>query len=156
MQFFSVLAMALMPFFAPALAAPAGEAAPAVRDVQPPFAPAVGPPINGTEAQALAKRDTPGVVYICTGPNWQGTCQTFYLGTSGTCYSIPAPYQYNAGSVGPDAGAICRLFDNAHSTCAGSGLAILQKPGSSNLFTPHDFPGYNAAYWKCNACSACT
>ncbi|KAK4224910.1 hypothetical protein QBC38DRAFT_484317 [Podospora fimiseda] len=104
MQFLTILAVAIMPFFTPVLAAPA------VQDVQPPFARAVGAPMDGVEAKELSKRGTPGNVFICTGPNWQGTCQVFYLGTSGTCYSIPAPYAYNAGSVGPDAGAICRLL----------------------------------------------
>ncbi len=41
-------------------------------------------------------------------------------------------------------------------TCTGSGLAILQYDGNPNLYTPHDFPGYHAAYWKCNECTACT
>ncbi|KAK4161229.1 hypothetical protein QBC43DRAFT_268908 [Cladorrhinum sp. PSN259] len=108
------------------------------------------------ESEYLAKRGTPGNVYVCTGPSWQGTCQVFALGITGACLQIPTPYRYNVGSFGPDPGAICRLFDDAHSTCTGSGLAILQNPGSSNLYTPTTFPGYNAGYWRCQQCTACT
>ncbi|KAK0726222.1 hypothetical protein B0T21DRAFT_413563 [Apiosordaria backusii] len=124
---FSLLALALMPLMA--LAAP--------------------------PTSTVEKRDTPGNVWACTGPSWQGTCDLHVLGVTGACQPIPDPWKYNIGSIGPDRGAICRLFDDAHSDCTGSGLAIVQYPGNTNLITPRDFPGYHAAYWSCQPCSNC-
>ncbi|GAB1318083.1 hypothetical protein MFIFM68171_08293 [Madurella fahalii] len=146
MKLLSLLVVSLMPLVAPVLAAPAP--APEAAEVTiPPF-----PPV--ANETALAKR-TPGNVHICTGPNWTPPCDTFSLGITGTCWSIPSPYAYNAGSVGPDQGAICRLFDDSSPTCTGSGLAQLQYPGNSNLYFPTLFPGYKARYWKCNECTNC-
>ncbi|KAK0671686.1 hypothetical protein QBC41DRAFT_335011 [Cercophora samala] len=124
---FAALALALLPLMA--LAAPSGAPA--------------------------EKRDTPGNVYVCTAPSWGGTCDVVSVGITGACQPIPSTWRYNVGSIGPDRGAICRLYDDAHPTCTGSGLAILSYPGNTNLITPHDFPGYHASYWSCLPCSNC-
>ncbi|KAL2261806.1 hypothetical protein VTK26DRAFT_3280 [Humicola hyalothermophila] len=141
MKRLSIFATSLIPFSSPLLAAPAPESA----------------AILGTsvgKGAGLAKR-TPGNVYICRAPGWESECRNVWVGVNGECQPIPSPWQYNAASVGPDPGAICRLFDEAHSDCTGSGLAILSFPGNDNLLQSPDCPGYKAAFWKCNECSNC-
>ncbi|KAK4184601.1 hypothetical protein QBC35DRAFT_517456 [Podospora australis] len=136
MQTISLLTMALaLPIFG-ALAAPLADGASAVASNE--------------------KRETPGNVYVCTGPNFTGNCEVLSLGTSGNCVPIPAPYAFNVGSFGPDRGAICRLFDTDHADCTGSGLAILWYPGQSDLGSPEKFhAAQKAAYWRCQTCTNC-
>ncbi|TLS21429.1 uncharacterized protein PpBr36_10120 [Pyricularia pennisetigena] len=79
-----------------------------------------------------------GNVFICTQSGWSGECRNLFVGAATgdwrtQCQRLPENYVRNIGSAGPDAGALCRLFDNDHSDCTGSGLAILSRPGSDNL-----------------------
>lgn len=48
-------------------------------------------------------------VYMCTGSDFQHTCNVYSFGTDGVCYSLPEPYWESTGSMGPDQGALCRL-----------------------------------------------
>ncbi|KAK3955693.1 hypothetical protein QBC32DRAFT_229345 [Pseudoneurospora amorphoporcata] len=107
------------------------------------------------EHPALVAR-TPGNVYVCTGSNWQNTCEVLSLGTSGTCTKLPSAYDGHIGSASPDTGAICRLFANGD--CTGSGLAILTYPGESNLYNYNggQDAGHAAHYISCRTCTACT
>ncbi|TLD32967.1 hypothetical protein PspLS_00020 [Pyricularia sp. CBS 133598] len=83
-----------------------------------------------------------GSVFICTQSGWGGECRNLFVGTGGDwraqCQRLPENYVRNIGSAGPDAGALCRLFDNDHSDCTGSGLSILSRPGSDNLGNAED------------------
>ncbi|KAK0704566.1 hypothetical protein B0H67DRAFT_498211 [Lasiosphaeris hirsuta] len=94
-------------------------------------------------------------VYICGGANWAAPCDVLHLGTSGTCYTLPNTWWQNVGSIGPDRGAICRLFDDTTNPCTGSGLAILSYPGDSNLFDGAA-AGRKARYISCHTCTNCT
>ncbi|CCC07980.1 hypothetical protein SMACR_01545 [Sordaria macrospora] len=118
------------------------------------LSPVLAVPASG-EHPALVAR-TPGNVYVCTGSNWQNTCEVLTLGTSGTCTPLPSAYNGHIGSAGPDAGAICRLFANGD--CTGSGLAILTNPGESNLYNYNggQDAGHAAHYISCRTCTACT
>lgn len=49
-------------------------------------------------------------VYVCTSPGWASGCDNVWIGITGQCQPIPAPWRYNVGSLGPDRGAICRLL----------------------------------------------
>ncbi|KAK4197679.1 hypothetical protein QBC40DRAFT_285026 [Triangularia verruculosa] len=129
----SLLAMALMPLLALAMATAIPE----------------------TESV-----DIPGKILACTGENYTGECETHYLGIEipGDCLPIPEPFKFNVGSIKPDRGAICRLFDTEHPDCTGSGLSILYYPGDANLYRDvgGNIPGTEAAYWRCQQCTACT
>lgn len=46
---------------------------------------------------------------MCTGSGWSGTCGVVTFDLNGTCKQIPEPYFKSVGSIGPDAGALCRL-----------------------------------------------
>ncbi|EHA51325.1 hypothetical protein MGG_13654 [Pyricularia oryzae 70-15] len=98
-----------------------------------------------------------GNVFICTQSGWGGECRNLFVGAATgdwrtQCQRLPENYVRNIGSAGPDAGALCRLFDNDHSDCTGSGLAILSRPGSDNLGAA----GKQAVYISCVTCTNCT
>ncbi|KAK1826451.1 hypothetical protein QBC39DRAFT_293171 [Podospora conica] len=92
----------------------------------------------------------PGNIYLCTGPDFTGTCDVFSagIGVPGTCWSIPEPYRGNVGSAGPDRGAICRVFDN--DKCQGSGYFRGWFPGG-NVVEPT-----KAIWLRCSTCTNCT
>ncbi|KAM7184916.1 hypothetical protein V8F20_012008 [Naviculisporaceae sp. PSN 640] len=102
---------------------------------------------------------TPGNVYVCGANGWGLPCNVLNVGLN-NCMELPEPYYSSIGSAGPDPGALCRLFDGSASgtnKCTGSGVAILQNPGNSALYTTSPTsPGYVAKYIQCVACSACT
>jgi hypothetical protein len=50
----------------------------------------------------------PGGVYICSEPNWGGTCYKI-ASVLTTCLEVPTAYR-NIESFGPDAGALCIIF----------------------------------------------
>lgn len=106
----------------------------------------------------LEKR-TAGNIYMCTGSSWSSTCSNV-LFTLGACTQIPEPWYQSLGSAGADHGAHCVLFDSAHSTCTGTGIAFLDSPGADDLYTENnagvagDF-GHQAAYILCTTCTAC-
>lgn len=51
---------------------------------------------------------TPGGVKFCTGENGDGQCN-YGLYEFNTCYTLPAPYYKNVGSMAVDSGAYCRI-----------------------------------------------
>ncbi|KAL8403947.1 hypothetical protein RB594_008996 [Gaeumannomyces avenae] len=104
-------------------------------------------------ADAGLEKRTPGNVFLCTGSGWGNTCGNFFVGTGG-CKPIPEPWRGSVGSAGPDRGALCRLFDASHGDCTGSGLAILESPGNSNLYAGND-AGHKAQFIGCVTCTAC-
>jgi hypothetical protein len=52
-------------------------------------------------------------IYICTNPNWAGTCMNMAV-TAGKCYNIPAAFDKNVSSTGPDEGTFCTLHSWVH------------------------------------------
>lgn len=46
---------------------------------------------------------------MCTGSNWTNTCGVVTFSLDGTCKTLPEPFFKSVGSIGPDAGALCRL-----------------------------------------------
>ncbi|KAH8897649.1 hypothetical protein GQ53DRAFT_884358, partial [Thozetella sp. PMI_491] len=94
-------------------------------------------------------------IFMCNGENWSGDCHNVFF-PLGQCIQVPDEYIGTTGSAGPDAGAICTMFDASHSTCGGTGLAILQRPGESDLYHENGNPGGNVKFIRCNTCTACT
>ncbi|ORY59536.1 uncharacterized protein BCR38DRAFT_398690 [Pseudomassariella vexata] len=133
MQWLYIIAVALVPSFA--FAAPAFEEDLHVRDA--------------------------GNIHICTDINFQGTCLDIFggLGSNWTanCQELPDAFIHSIGSAVPDHGALCRLYDSAHSGCTGSGLSILEYPGDSDLFTSAAGidAGHSAEYISCVTCTDC-
>lgn len=62
---------------------------------------------SSAPTQNLAAR-TPGNVFLCTGENFSGECETilvpFYK-----CLPLPSPFYKNVGSMRVDPGAFCRI-----------------------------------------------
>ena len=50
----------------------------------------------------------PGSVYICSEPNWTGSCSSVFPGID-VCLDF-SPGDWGVESFGPDAGAECILF----------------------------------------------
>ncbi|KAK4107437.1 hypothetical protein N656DRAFT_802724 [Canariomyces notabilis] len=114
----------------------------------------LAPPAVNQTIQGRGKY-TPGNVQICVGSNWAHPCAAYALGVKGVCWAIPKPYKANVGSIIPDPGAICYLYDEDDAGCTGKGIDIVWYPGTANLHYPPDYPGYKAAYWKCEKASNC-
>ncbi|KAJ6449887.1 hypothetical protein C8R45DRAFT_849446, partial [Mycena sanguinolenta] len=59
---------------------------------------------------------TPGNIYVCKALNWGSTCAGISVGTN-TCTTLPSTWEYQIGSLGPDAGATCYgvYLDSGHS-----------------------------------------
>ncbi|EAA35535.1 hypothetical protein GE21DRAFT_1851 [Neurospora crassa] len=117
------------------------------------LSPVLAVPSSAEHPELVAR--TPGNVYVCTGSNWQNTCEVLSLGITGTCTRLPSTYDGHIGSAGPDQGAICRLFANGD--CTGSGLAILTYPGDANLYNSVNGidAGHQAHYIQCRQCTNC-
>lgn len=47
-------------------------------------------------------------IYVCTDKNWAGTCMNIAV-TPGKCYNMPATFDRNVSSTGPDEGTFCTL-----------------------------------------------
>ena len=62
------------------------------------------------DAIGLTTRGNPGAIYLCTGPNWTGTCQYVdrNLITEG-CTAIPSAFA-RAQSIGGDQGPSCSVY----------------------------------------------
>ncbi|KAF3037006.1 hypothetical protein E8E11_006292 [Didymella keratinophila] len=54
------------------------------------------------------RADTKTNIYICTDMNWAGTCKNMAV-TPGKCYNMPASFDKNVSSTGPDEGTFCTL-----------------------------------------------
>ena len=64
---------------------------------------------SASAASDLSLRaDTKTNIYICTDPNWVGTCMNMAV-TPGKCYNMPAKFDKNVSSTGPDEGTFCTL-----------------------------------------------
>lgn len=64
---------------------------------------------TSSAASHLSTRaDSKTNIYICTDPNWAGTCTNMAV-TAGKCYNMPAGFDENVSSTGPDEGTFCTL-----------------------------------------------
>ncbi|KAK5655797.1 hypothetical protein OQA88_5335 [Cercophora sp. LCS_1] len=109
------------------------------------------------EARDLSARATPGNVWVCAGAGWAEPCQLLTVGLN-NCMEIPEPQFSSIGSIGPDPGALCRLFDGSATgtnKCTGSGLAIESAPGNNHLYDAPSYAGYKAKYISCISCEDC-
>ncbi|KAK0639173.1 hypothetical protein B0T16DRAFT_449951 [Cercophora newfieldiana] len=121
-------------------------------------------PTDGKHEKPLTTRDTPGNVYFCTEPNWTGTCEVFNyplsLGDNTVCSRMPEPFYENIGSIGPDRGAICRVFSGEETNVSTTPCAIhgdvtfTQYPGEADLYTL-DNRGHKARWIYCQMCTNC-
>lgn len=56
------------------------------------------------ETRATAKTS----IYVCTEKSWSGACKNIEV-TAGKCYNMPAAFDQNVSSTGPDEGTFCTL-----------------------------------------------
>lgn len=93
---------------------------------------------NHTAPYPLTKR-LPGQsgVYLCTDPNFSGTCQAFDR-PYGACIDLLSPYLMKVSSVGPDFGSICNFYSSHACTNHGSSLTGIVYPGIRALLPDID------------------
>ncbi|KAK5988005.1 hypothetical protein PT974_12141 [Cladobotryum mycophilum] len=112
--------------------------------------------LASTSTAAPAARGVPGNVQLCTGSNWNG-CEihNFDITTPFNCQPLPSRFTEHLGSIGPDAGAICRIYTD--SSCAEKyNTVITQRPGIDNLYSYKGKDvGHTARFILCGACSNC-
>ncbi|KAF2175911.1 hypothetical protein K469DRAFT_609120 [Zopfia rhizophila CBS 207.26] len=77
-------------------------------------------------SRSVRPHGSPGGVYICTQPNWNGDCT--WRPPSDDCY-LSGLLDLAPGSIGPDPGGYCHLYDE--STCKGAVKQTLKFPGMS-------------------------
>ncbi|KAJ2904781.1 hypothetical protein MKZ38_007137 [Zalerion maritima] len=68
-------------------------------------------------APSTVDKREPGIVKLCTGVDFAEPCVDLWVGIGGSwednCQKLEDPYAMNAGSVVPDKGALCRLYEYA-------------------------------------------
>ncbi|KAK3318753.1 hypothetical protein B0H66DRAFT_558131 [Apodospora peruviana] len=106
---------------------------------------------------SIAKR-TPGNVLLCNTSGFQN-CQvvSYTLPQNGIwpCIALPDRFSTHLGGIGPDHGALCRIWTDA-SCSEASNTVITSFPGISNLYNDNGVDhGHTARYIGCIPCSGC-
>lgn len=78
--------------------------------------------------QCPANVGLPGAFYICTGTNFTGRCE--WINPKNTCFVWPGGAAGRSGSIGPDYGGICDLYEDEH--CGGKVVRTLECPGMTD------------------------
>lgn len=56
---------------------------------------------------AVSRRGLPGGLYLCSEPDWRGSCKWYHPDKTAKCITLTGP---EAHTFGPDSGGYCRIF----------------------------------------------